>query len=150
MTVNEMNEKIRNYCRSFSDCDDCKLYPVLPRDNGFIVSDCFKDIFNGDTFTDENIIRNYTAIFGDVKKDSPKEETKTVDKSPVKKEMVNHPTHYQGNKFEVIDIIEDYKLDFCLGNAIKYILRAGKKDDIIQDINKAIWYLERFKESKNG
>ena len=59
--------------------------------------------------------------------------------------MVDHPEHYQGNKFEVIDIIEDYDLGFCLGNAVKYILRAGKKDDIVQDINKAIWYLERFK-----
>lgn len=60
-----------------------------------------------------------------------------------KKEMVNHPSHYQGRKFEVIDIIEDYDLDFCLGNAVKYILRCGKKDESIQELKKAIWYLER-------
>ena len=60
-----------------------------------------------------------------------------------KKEMVNHPSHYQGKKFEVIDIIEDYDLDFCLGNAIKYILRCGKKDESVQELKKAIWYLER-------
>lgn len=60
-----------------------------------------------------------------------------------KNEMVNHPSHYQGRKFEVIDIIEDYDLDFCLGNAIKYILRCGKKDKSIQELKKAIWYLER-------
>lgn len=60
-----------------------------------------------------------------------------------KEESVNHPPHYQGNKFEVIDIIEDFQLDFLLGNALKYILRAGKKDDMIQDLKKAIWYLER-------
>lgn len=59
------------------------------------------------------------------------------------KEMVNHPDHYQGNKFEVIDIIEDYNLGFCMGNAIKYLLRAGKKDDEIQDLNKALWYVQR-------
>lgn len=56
---------------------------------------------------------------------------------------VNHPSHYQGKKFEVIDIIEDFDLDFCLGNAIKYILRSEKKEDPIMDLNKAIWYLER-------
>lgn len=63
-------------------------------------------------------------------------------------ENINHPKHYQGQKFEVIDIIEDYNLDFCLGNSIKYILRAGKKDisKTKEDIHKAIWYLNRFKD----
>lgn len=59
------------------------------------------------------------------------------------KEMVNHPDHYKGNKFEVIDIIEDYNLDFSIGNAVKYLLRAGKKDNTVQDLKKAIWYIER-------
>lgn len=56
---------------------------------------------------------------------------------------VNHPEHYQGNTLEVIDIIEDFNLNFCLGNAIKYILRAGKKENRLEDLKKAIWYLER-------
>ncbi len=59
------------------------------------------------------------------------------------RDMVNHPPHYQGKKFESIDIIEDFELGFHLGNAIKYILRAGKKGNKIQDLKKAIWYLER-------
>jgi hypothetical protein len=59
------------------------------------------------------------------------------------REMVNHPDHYQGNKFEVIDVIEDYELGFSLGNAVKYILRAGKKDARKQDLKKAIWYIQR-------
>lgn len=62
--------------------------------------------------------------------------------------MVNHPDHYQGNKFEVIDIIEDFDLNFSLGSAIKYILRAGKKDDRKQDLEKAIWYLKRELENE--
>lgn len=60
-----------------------------------------------------------------------------------KPELVNHPDHYQGKKFEVIDIIEDYELNFTLGSAVKYILRAGKKDDKDTDLKKAIWMLER-------
>lgn len=59
------------------------------------------------------------------------------------KEMVSHPAHYQGNKFEVIDIIEDFDLNFCLGNVIKYILRSDKKSNKLEDLKKAKWYLER-------
>ena len=66
------------------------------------------------------------------------------------KEMVDHPSHYQGKRFEVIDIIEDYDLGFNLGNAIKYILRAGHKDEYTQDLKKAIWYLEREINGKNS
>lgn len=55
--------------------------------------------------------------------------------------MVDHPQHYQGKNFEVIDIINDYGLNFELGNAIKYILRADKKGNKKQDLEKAIWYL---------
>lgn len=58
-------------------------------------------------------------------------------------DMVNEPPHYKGGKFECIDVIEDFGLGFHLGNAVKYILRAGKKGDRVEDIRKAIWYLER-------
>lgn len=55
--------------------------------------------------------------------------------------MVDHPQHYKGKSFEAIDIINDYGLNFELGNAIKYILRADKKGNKKQDLEKAIWYL---------
>lgn len=62
-----------------------------------------------------------------------------------KTEAVNHPSHYNAGKYEVIDVIEDWNLDFNLGNSIKYIGRAGKKnpDKIIEDLEKAAWYLNR-------
>lgn len=58
-------------------------------------------------------------------------------------ERVNHPAHYQSDRFEVIDIIEAFELNFNLGNVIKYILRAGKKGDRLEDLRKAQWYLNR-------
>ena len=58
-------------------------------------------------------------------------------------EFIDHPKHYQGNSLEVIDIIEDFNLDFLLGNAIKYILRCDKKGKKKEDLKKAIWYLNR-------
>lgn len=57
---------------------------------------------------------------------------------------VNHPKHYtEGRKYETIEVIEDWELDFCLANALKYISRAGRKGDVITDLKKAVWYIER-------
>ena len=57
-------------------------------------------------------------------------------------EKINPPEHYKGNKYEARDIIDDYQLGFNLGNAVKYILRAGKKGDTAEDLKKAKWYIE--------
>lgn len=65
------------------------------------------------------------------------------------KDNVNHPEHYKGKGLEAIEVIDAFDLDFYRGNAIKYILRAGKKTaDPAEDIKKAIWYLNRFLEKK--
>ena len=63
-----------------------------------------------------------------------------------KNDPVNHPSHYTDGKIEVIDFIEDKKLNFHLANAVKYISRAGKKDPSkeIEDLKKARWYLDRY------
>lgn len=70
-------------------------------------------------------------------------------------DSVNHPEHYGGadNPYEAIKVIEAWGLGFCLGNTIKYILRAGKKHKAgvpvderkarIEDLKKAAWYLNR-------
>lgn len=60
------------------------------------------------------------------------------------KEAVNHPPHYGGDTtYEAIKVIEAWELDFHLGNTVKYISRAGKKGDVKQDLEKAMWYLKR-------
>ena len=58
-------------------------------------------------------------------------------------EAVNNPAHYNKGNIEVIDAIEDWDLNFCLGNAVKYIARCNHKGNKAQDIKKAIWYLSR-------
>lgn len=61
-------------------------------------------------------------------------------------DAVNHPDHYGGgdNPYEVIKVIRAWKMGFSLGNAIKYVARAGKKDPAktIEDLEKAIWYIQ--------
>lgn len=70
------------------------------------------------------------------------------DDSGKPQENVNHPSHYNTGKIEVIDFIEDQKLSFHLGNAVKYICRAGRKDPakVLEDLEKAVWYIRRYEE----
>jgi hypothetical protein len=66
-------------------------------------------------------------------------------RSNVKPDLINSPPHYQSGGLEAIDVIEAFDLDFCLGNACKYILRAGRKtgEAPLKDLKKARWYLNR-------
>ena len=68
---------------------------------------------------------------------------KELDIKEDKKEMIDHPKHYNMGKYEAIEVIEDWGLGFNLGNTVKYISRAGHKDNILQDLKKALWYLDR-------
>ncbi len=68
----------------------------------------------------------------------------------MKKDLINHPPHYNSGKIECIEFIEDqgFGAGFCVGNAIKYIARAGRKNPAheVEDLEKAIWYLKRHVE----
>lgn len=77
----------------------------------------------------------------------------------MKKDNINHPSYYTSHPsgIECIDIAEHH--DFCIGNAIKYLWRAGlksedgisKKEKQIEDLKKAIWYIKReIKHLSNG
>lgn len=59
-------------------------------------------------------------------------------------DLVNRPPHYRDGGIEVIDFIEAKDLNYRLGNVVKYVSRAGKKNsDPVQDLEKAAWYLNR-------
>lgn len=56
---------------------------------------------------------------------------------------VEHPSHYaEGRNYEPIEVIKDWNLNFNLGNVVKYISRAGRKENILEDLQKAKFYLE--------
>jgi hypothetical protein len=69
---------------------------------------------------------------------------------PPKHDAVSHPKHYTSHPsgIECIRITEH--MGFNLGNALKYIWRADLKNDAIEDLNKAIWYIQRELEKRNG
>lgn len=62
------------------------------------------------------------------------------------KESVDHPAHHGGgdNPYEAIRVIEAWGLGFHLGNAVKYIARAGKKGPTVEDLRKCRWYVDRM------
>ena len=58
------------------------------------------------------------------------------------KEMVDHPSHYNQG-IETIEYIESWSMNFNTGNVIKYVTRAGYKNNQLEDMKKAMWYLQR-------
>lgn len=81
------------------------------------------------------------------------EEVDSFDREyPLREEFnpVTKPKHYtEGRIYEPIDVIKDWDLGFCLGNALKYISRAGRKDSKKQDLEKALFYIQKELEYGN-
>ena len=86
---------------------------------------------------EEKMSCNANDICGNYSSGAPE-----IQKFPVN-DVVSHPSHYtEGRKYEPKDVIRDWGLNFNLGSAVKYISRAGRKDDIIQDLKKAKQFLD--------
>lgn len=117
MTIEEKSKRIETWCdRHCKDYGCTNTCPLFDLDDGT----CFTVRDDSDR---QVVERHYDILFGD---------------------SVNHPSHYTKGKIEVADFIADQKLNFDRGNAIKYVCRAGAKDPEkeIQDLEKAIWYIE--------
>ena len=71
---------------------------------------------------------------------------KVLNEITVTSDPVSHPAHYCTGAIEVIDFIEDQRLPYYLGNACKYLCRAGRKDPTktTEDLRKAMWYINRY------
>jgi len=111
-----------------SDFPEKLRYKVLDCDRLMIPS-----VLNDIETEDPETYPTYTAKYRSTVKEEQLDQT------------VNHPAHYNTGKIEVIEFIEDQKLSYHLGNAVKYISRAGKKDPAktVEDLKKAQWYIRR-------
>lgn len=125
LSTREMADRIKTFCDHYyaanDTCEGCPLYE-LPD------ATCYSPNYP------DQIVDHFNILFREPGS------IETFENDPV-----NHPTHYTDGNIEVADFIEDKKLDWHLGNAVKYISRAGKKDPdkYVQDLKKAIWYLKR-------
>ena len=107
-----------------------------------------------------NLIKDMTPIqlneLGDIVEDT-KEQVEDFIKSDIEavveedckhkysyEQSVNHPSHYNKTQLEVIDAIDIWGLDFSEGNVIKYLLRAKHKNNAREDLEKALWYVQRL------
>lgn len=142
MTFEEKREVLQEYCNRIGRCEKCKLFYKY----GYL---CCGD-FKNSSYPDYLIEYDFETVFGN----KPKEELTPTDN-------INSPSHYTYGKIECIDFIQDKGLNFCLGNVIKYIVRAGHKhsdsltdkDKAIEDLKKAKKYLEfeiKEMEENNG
>ena len=128
MTIEEKRKLLNAYCNS-TLCEKCVL-----TDGGWKGEMVCDECLHIATACEEDLDRAIALI-----KAAETKEAETNENA------VDHPAHYNAGKIEVIDYIEDQKLGFCLGNAVKYISRSGKKDPAkeVEDLKKAVWYIER-------
>lgn len=91
--------------------------------------DCWNEQYNGEEFKESE---NCDELYDDL----------VVAVEPNPNSPTNHPSHYNEHNIEVIDFIQDWKLNFCLGNVIKYICRSPYKGKELEDLEKAMKYLE--------
>lgn len=122
MTIEEKRKWLEDFCKSKEGCLGC------PLSNDYDL--CDFDAFS--IISDDEVERAYNLTLGD---------------APYKEE-VNHPDRYAGGKFECIDVMLDvFGADavkhFCILNAFKYLWRSEKKNGV-EDIRKAVWYLNKY------
>lgn len=119
MTVEEKRKRLEEYCKEReAGCAGC---PLDHCNCGY----CYTDV------SDEGINENYSLVFGN-EENAPAED-------PIK------PGYYNDSKITPFEVIDDWDLDFYLGNAVKYIKRAGKKKDNsrLQDLKKIREYVDQ-------
>lgn len=118
--------------RSRNPCNVCEGYNKYVNRNIYIHQPAAKgeDYFTPDTIT----IKEWDDADAFVFKELEKE---------LKADNINSPKHYTAGKYEVIDVIEDWGLNFRLANTIKYIARHMHKGKPLEDLEKALWYLQR-------
>ena len=121
--------KANDFCNHSED-GKCKIFKCKCK-----VVDNTCSNYDNDKIIDE--INNIISIFSNALKPTVLP-IKCIDK----KEMINHPSHYNQG-IEAIDYIESHNMDFNIGNVIKYVTRAKHKGTELQDLKKASWYLNR-------
>lgn len=89
---------------------------------------------------EDSVAAGHAEIYGNGRTDKNTDEQKRSGSA----ERINHPPHYTMGGVEAISVIDAWKLNFYLGNVLKYICRAGKKENELEDLQKAAWYLNRY------
>lgn len=155
MTREEKEDYLWEYCSNMG-CMECILnkyeWKCTDNENGCLnfgispeedLDKAIKLIL--DTTHDIEEIRRISKLYETLRLIQESKELDKAHDTDKLMDAVNHPAHYNDGNIEVIDYIEDKNLNFNLGNAVKYISRAGKKDKNkeVEDLEKASFYINR-------
>ena len=100
------------------------------------------NIVRGVLLSNEENLKAWSAIVEKTADLSYTKPLSIVEEAP--EEKVNHPAYYNTGSIEVIDAIDDWGLDFSAGNVVKYVVRAAHKNNQQEDLEKAMWYIQRL------
>ena len=115
-------------------CDNCKWAEIQPE----------TDLAGRYVYCKKNHCYTYPASSCGYYENKMPEYTITfTDATDSTEDIINHPQHYAGTKIETLDYIEDKGFCYHLGQVVKYVSRAGRKGDMLEDLKKAKWYLDR-------
>jgi hypothetical protein len=120
-------------------------YPKLkPKELAKKIGVSLRDVYNARyQMNKDNKANGYPHLETPEEKEAFDVACKSNNGEVVETDMVNHPPHYTSGGIETIDFIEAKGLNYHLGQVIKYVSRAGKKGDALEDLQKARWYLDR-------
>ena len=142
------NEKLKESIEAFIVNREKNKKPVTDRALKTILKKLDLMFENNDDLKieaiNEAVEKNWNNIYDKRVKDFSRfenKETKLIFKIE-EKEMVDHPSHYNQG-IETIEYIESWSMNFNTGNVIKYVTRAGYKNNQLEDMKKAMWYLQR-------
>lgn len=163
-SVDDSMEEKTNTIEHEKEKDNAIIYKLMGKIKSFCLgceawsgTDCIRNPYTEGCLKDSNennicLAKDVTTSRGTLKTNDHNEPIIIKMDNDIKNyEMVNHPQHYRPGTYEAINVIEAWDLNFSLGSAIKYISRCGLKPDAsldnkykaIEDLRKAIWYLNR-------
>ena len=161
-----MSVDLREFCINFNRCDDCPFYNLVSVDDKHWY--CHTEEFlNGTDILDlpaDTIVESYNLLLEespddcrikewDVEKIVLPDDTENIARiNGIMHDDINYPAHYTAGDIECIDALraafgKDAVADFCRCNAFKYLWRSPLKEPR-KSIDKAIWYLNKYKELK--
>lgn len=147
-TLDEANRVVHMVWDEFNEDEPLKCNAEMRHENGRAIIELQPTCKEEDTsFLGTALFCAYVAIVEDHKEDTVIENGNN--------DAVNHPSHYTSGGIECIDAMlsaygRDVVMGFCLGNAFKYQFRCLHKNNEIQDLDKAKWYIDKYKELKGS
>ena len=151
MSIEELIKFLKELKEKSEDSEEFEIEGAMVLKPGAL-----EDLMNGDlddVDEEDTLLKQQSKVIRDFLNKAKEEKEKKCCKCN-EKSNVNHPDHYKAGDYECMDVMrkvygDDLVIDFCIGNAFKYLFRCAKKGKH-EDLLKARWYLNKYKEIATG